>query len=129
MEISEYLLSLVSVICKSVIRRELSTDTHHVRTTVERALELLSQENGNIKLMLHPDDAAVVSDNWSQELGELKIVSSPEIMQGGCQIQRNDSFVDATIETQLRKIIADLSIIPGPSDFLVSQLVCLTLTG
>ena len=115
-EISEYLLSLVSVICKSVIRRELSTDTHHVRTTVERALELLSQENGNIKLMLHPDDAAVVSDNWSQELGELKIVSSPEIMQGGCQIQRNDSFVDATIETQLRKIIADLSIIPGPSD-------------
>ena len=111
---SEYLLSLVMAICKSVLRRELSTDEGYIQATINHALELLSEEQGIVNLTLHPDDATSVSDNWSDELGELTITSDPEITRGGCLIQRNDSLVDATIESQLRKIIADLSFIPGP---------------
>ena len=118
LEVSEYLLSLVSAICKSIIRRELSTEKEYIQNTLERALALLSDERGNVKLMLHPDDAALVSDNWSDELGELKIRSVPELIRGGCRIQRNDSLVDATIETQLRKAIVDLSLVPGPANSL-----------
>ena len=115
LEVSEYLLSLVSLICKAVIFRELSTDPHHIQITLNRALELLSEEKGNVYLTVHPDDMAVVSDHWSDELGVLKIIPSSEISRGGCRIKRNDSLVDATIESQLRKIILDLALVPGPN--------------
>ena len=115
LEISEYLLSLISVICSSVLRKELSTDIGHIQTTLNRALEMLSEEQrSSVNLTLHPDDAAFVKDNWSEEFGDLNIRPSEEITRGGCLLQRNDSLVDATIESQLRKIILDLAHIPGP---------------
>lgn len=114
LKVSEYLLSLVSSICRSILIRELSTDAGHIQTTLDRALELLSGQRGTVNLSLHPDDAAAVSDSWSDDLGELRITTSTEIIRGGCLIQRNDSLVDATIESQLRKIILDLSLLPGP---------------
>ena len=114
LQVSEYLLSIISVICKSILHRELSTDVGHIQTTLDRALDLLSGQKGTVNVSLHPDDAAVVSDNWPGELGELKIISAPDITRGGCLIRRDDSLVDATIEGQLRKIIADLTLVAGP---------------
>ena len=64
--------------------------------------------------MLHPDDMAAVTDAWSDDLGELRVEPAPEVIRGGCRIQRNDSLVDATIETQLRNTIMDLARTPGP---------------
>ena len=114
LEVSEYLLSLVSSICSAVLSRELSTDVGHIGTTLDRALELLSGQRGTVSLSLHPDDAAAVRENWSNGLDDLKITTSAEITRGGCLIQRGDSLVDATIESQLRKIISDLCLFPGP---------------
>lgn len=114
LEVSGYLLSLVMLICRSVLRKELSTDEGHIQTTLNRALEMLSGEQGSVSLTLHPDDAASVKDNWSEEFGDLNIKISDEITRGGCLLQRNDSLVDATIESQLRRIILDLALIPGP---------------
>ena len=64
--------------------------------------------------MLHPDDVAAVTDAWAEDLGELRVESTPNVIRGGCRIQRNDSLVDASIETQLRNIIIELARIPGP---------------
>ena len=116
LKVSEYLLSLVSAVSKSILRRELSMDAEHIRETLDGALELLSGERGQVTLLLHPDDAAAVADVWVDDLGELRVESAPEIIRGGCRIQRNDSMVDATIETQLRNTIMDLAHIPGPVD-------------
>ena len=114
LKVSEYLLSLVSAICGSVLRRELSTDAERIRETLDQALELLSGERGQVTLLLHPDDMAAVTDAWSDDLGEPRVEPAPDVIRGGCRIQRNDSLVDATIETQLRNIIMDLARIPGP---------------
>ena len=114
LKVSEYLLSIVSTVCGSILRRELSTDAERIRETLDRALELLSGERGQVTLLLHPDDMAAVTDAWSDDLGELRVESTPNVIRGGCRIQRNDSLVDATIETQLRNIITELARIPGP---------------
>lgn len=113
-DVSEYLLSLVFSVCKAILHRELSTDSQYIQTALDGALELLSGGRGNINLKIHPDDADAVNAIWSDELGELKIVSAPEITRGGCLVQRNDSLIDATVESQLRQIISDLSAAPGP---------------
>ena len=114
LKVSEYLLSVVSAVSKSILRRELSIDAEHIRETLDGALELLSGERGQVTLLLHPDDAAAVADVWGEDLGELRVETAPEIIRGGCRIQRNDSMVDATIETQLRNTIMDLARTPGP---------------
>jgi len=114
LEVSEYLLAVVSMVCSSILRRELSTDGERIQETLDRALELLSGERGQVTLLLHPDDVAAVTDAWAEDLGELRVESTPNVIRGGCQIQRNDSLVDASIETQLRNIIIELARIPGP---------------
>jgi len=114
LKVSEYLLSLVSTICSSILRRELSTDAERIRDTLDRALELLSGERGQVTLLLHPDDMAAVTDTWSDDFGELRVEPAPNVIRGGCRIHRNDSLVDATVETQLRNTIMDLARIPGP---------------
>jgi len=114
LKVSEYLLSLVSTICSSILRRELSTDAERIRDTLDRALELLSGERGQVTLLLHPDDMAAVTDTWSDDFGELRVEPAPDVIRGGCRIHRNDSLVDATVETQLRNTIMDLARIPGP---------------
>ena len=114
LKVSEYLLSLVSTICSSILRRELSTDAERIRDTLDRALELLSGERGQVTLLLPPDDMAAVTDTWSDDLGELRVEPAPDVIRGGCRIHRNDSLVDATVETQLRNTIMDLARIPGP---------------
>ena len=110
LKVSEYLLSLVSTICSSILRR----DAERIRDTLDRALELLSGERGQVTLLLHPDDMAAVTDTWSDDLGELRVEPAPDVIRGGCRIHRNDSLVDATVETQLRNTIMDLARIPGP---------------
>ena len=114
LKVSEYLLSLVSTVCSSILRRELSTDAERIRETLDRALELLSGERGQVTLLLHPDDVAAVTDAWADDSGELRVEPAPDVIRGGCRLQRNDSLVDATIETQLRNTIMDLARIPGP---------------
>ena len=116
LKVSEYLLSLISSVCKSILRRELSIDVEHISETLDSALELLSGEQGQVTVLLHPDDAATVESAWAEDLGELKVESAPDIIRGGCRIRRNDSLVDATIEAQLRNIIMDLARLPGPVD-------------
>ena len=114
LKVSEYLLSLVSTVCSSILHRELSTDAERIRETLDNALELLSGERGQVTLLLHPDDMAAVTDAWADDLGKLRVEPAPEVIRGGCRIQRNDSLVDATIETQLRNTIMDLARVPGP---------------
>ena len=114
LKVSEYLLSLVSAVCSSILHRELKTDAERIQETLDRALELLSGERGQVTLLLHPNDMAAVTDAWVDDLGELRVEPDPNVIRGGCRIQRNDSFVDATIETQLRNIIMELANMPGP---------------
>lgn len=116
LKVSEYLLSIVASICKSILRRELSVDVEHISKTLDAALELLSGERAQVTVLLHPDDTAAVESAWAEDLGELKVESAPDIIRGGCRIRRNDSLVDATIEAQLRNIIMDLAHQPGPVD-------------
>lgn len=116
LKVSEYLLSIISSVCKSILRRELSIDVEQISKTLDSALELLSGERGQVTILLHPDDAAAVADAWAEDVGELRVESAPDIIRGGCRIRRKDSLVDATIEAQLRNIILDLARLPGPVD-------------
>jgi flagellar biosynthesis/type III secretory pathway protein FliH len=69
LKVSEYLLSLVASICKSILRRELSIDVEHISKTLDSALELLSGERAQVTVLLHPDDAGCRRECLGRGLG------------------------------------------------------------
>ena len=107
-EVSEYLLSLVSAICLRILRRELKTDEDFIRSSIDRAVDIIASKDSVVRVTVHPDDKAVVEELWDPELARLALYEDSTIIRGGCSVERGDSLVDSTIENQLRKILEQL---------------------
>ena len=107
-EVSEYLLSLVSAICLRILRRELRTDEDFIRSSIDRAVDIIASKDSVVRVTVHPDDKAVVEELWDPELARLALYEDSTIIRGGCSVERGDSLVDSTIENQLRKILEQL---------------------
>lgn len=116
LNVSEYLLSVLQFTCKTILRRELSADAEHITGTLERALDLLAGERGQVTVYLHPDDVSVVRGHLADETDDLKIKEDSQMIRGGCRVERRESMVDATIESQLRNLIMDMASVPGSPD-------------
>jgi flagellar biosynthesis/type III secretory pathway protein FliH len=71
LSVSEYLLSVLQFACKTILRRELSADAEHITGTLERALDLLAGERGQVTVYLHPDDVSVVRGHLADEIDDL----------------------------------------------------------
>ena len=107
-EVSEYLLGLVSAICLRILRRELKTDEDFIRSSIDRAVDIIASKDSVVRVTVHPDDKAVVEELWDSELARLALYEDSTIIRGGCSVERGDSLVDSTIENQLRKILEQL---------------------
>ena len=107
-EVSEYLLSLVSAICLRILRRELRTDEDFIRSSIDRAVDIIASKDSVVRVTVHPDDKAVVEELWDPELARLALYEDSTIIRGGCSVERGDSLVDSTIENQLRQILEQL---------------------
>jgi|TARA_R110002096_G_scaffold92144_4_gene208288 flagellar assembly protein FliH len=101
--------SLSIQIARQLVRREIKADSGQVVAVVKEALATLPSSSQNIQLLLHPDDASLVTSALS--LGDAdenrwQVVSDPVITRGGCRVVSDASVIDATIENRLAVIIA-----------------------
>lgn len=113
-KICEYLLSIIGTICRTLLRRELSTDDDLILSTLNDALKLLAGDRGLVTVSMHPDDASIVRPYWKEAFGELNVIEDDNIIRGGCKVARRDSLVNATIETQLKNLLEDFSRLNRP---------------
>ncbi len=106
-KVEEELVILVIAIAKQLIRRELKTDPGQVIGVVRECTSSLPVASQNIRLFLHPDDAAIIRDELVPAEGEpaWKIMEEPTMARGGCRVVTDTSRVDATVETRLNSII------------------------
>ncbi len=109
-EVEHELVKLVIAIATQLIRREIKIDPGQVVATIRDAVNVLPLAAQKITLKLHPEDAELVrsalvldeqSQNWS-------IVEDPLVSRGGCKVDTETSYVDATIEHRLAAVIANL---------------------
>ena len=107
-EVSEYLLSLVLAMVKSVLRRELITDASLIKDTLDRALELLAESRAPVEIRLNPADKSVVEAHLDEKRLTAELVSDNTVLRGGCSLSRGQAVVDASIEQQLRTLIEEL---------------------
>jgi len=107
-QVEQELVHLALAVARQLVRREIKTDPGQVLAVVREAMTVLPIAARNVRLHLHPEDAALIRDTLS--LGELeqgwKVVEDPLLTRGGCKVSSDSSQIDATVERRLQAVIA-----------------------
>lgn len=109
-QVEEELVALAVAIAKQIIRRELKTDPRQVMAVIREALATLPASSRNVKIALHPEDAAFVQSlsKVPEENQTWVLVEDPTLMPGGCKVTTDTSRIDASIESRLAAIFAQI---------------------
>jgi len=106
--VEQELVTLAMAVARQLVRRELKTDPGQIVAVVREALSALPVASQNVRLHLHPEDAALVRAALSLTEGEhaWRIIEDGLQNRGGCQLVTDTSRIDAGVETRLAAIIA-----------------------
>jgi len=109
-QVEAELTRLTLTIAKHLVRRELKLDPTQVIGIIRHTVSLLPLAARNIKIHLHPDDAAIVRDKLARATGEpeWQLAEDPLMARGGCRITTDNSSVDGRFETQVAAALSGL---------------------
>ena len=110
-EVVQQLLELTTIIAGQVIRRELRADPGQVIAVVRACLKDLPMAARKVSIYVHPDDATLIRGAFSIDAHmdhNWQIVEDPVMTRGGCRIEAENSKIDASVEQQLNRVIANL---------------------
>jgi flagellar assembly protein FliH len=106
--VENQLVQLAMLVARQLVRRELKADPEQVIAVVREALAALPLAARDIRLALHPEDAAMIQEALSlnQRDDVIQIVEDPVQSRGGCRVVSEASQIDATVESRLNAVIA-----------------------
>ena len=109
-EVERELLTLAMALARQIVRRELKTDPTQIIGIIREAISALPVAAREVRVHLHPEDAAVVRQNLAPTESERAwvIIEDPVMARGGCQITTATSRIDARLETRLGAILSEL---------------------
>lgn len=109
-EVEKELVKLAISIATQIIRREIKLDPGQVVAAVREAIKVLPLSSQKISLHLHPEDIELVRSALSLDdmSPAWRIVEDPLITHGGCKVNTEVSYIDATVENRLAAVIAIL---------------------
>ena len=109
-EVERELLTLAMALARQIVRRELKTDPTQIIGIIRDAIAALPVAAREVRVHLHPEDAAVVRQNLAPTESERawSIIEDPVMARGGCQITTATSRIDARLETRLTAILSEL---------------------
>ena len=106
--VEQQLAQLAMLVARQLVRRELKTEPEQVIAVVREALAALPVAARNVRLALHPDDAALIRGALSvgESPQQLQLVEDPIQTRGGCRVYSDTSQIDASVEARLNAVIA-----------------------
>ncbi len=109
-EVERELLTLAMALARQIVRRELKTDPTQIIGIIREAIAALPVAAREVRVHLHPEDAAVVRDHLAPTESERAwtMIEDPVMARGGCQITTATSRIDARLETRLAGILSEL---------------------
>lgn len=109
-QVEQELVSLAITVARQLVRRELRMDPGQVVAAVRAAVDTLPSTDRKIRLHLHPEDARLVRE--ALHLSELEqpwqLIEDPTFSRGGARVETDTCRVDATVESRLNAVIAEL---------------------
>ena len=107
-QIEKAMVGLVEHIARQVIQRELMLDSSQIESVMREALKLLPLGVGNVRLHINPQDFEQVKALRERHEETWRIVEDAELQPGGCRVETEFSRIDATVETRISQIMAQL---------------------
>lgn len=107
-QIEKAMVGLVEHIARQVIQRELVLDSSQIESVMREALKLLPLGVGNVRLHINPQDFEQVKALRERHEETWRIVEDADLQPGGCRVETEYSRIDATVETRISQIMAQL---------------------
>jgi flagellar assembly protein FliH len=107
-QIEKSMVGLVEHITRQVIQRELVLDSSQIESVMREALKLLPLGVGNVRLHINPQDFEQVKALRERHEETWRIVEDAALQPGGCRVETEYSRIDATVETRISQIMAQL---------------------
>jgi len=107
-DIESELAQLALAVGKQLARRELRIEPAQVIAILRESLALLPATARDVRLHLHPEDAATVREHLTPPAGDRAwtIVEDPTLSRGGCVIHSQSSRIDARLEARIAAVAA-----------------------
>jgi len=108
-QIEKDLLHLALAVGKQLARRELQIDPAQVIAIIRESLGQLPAAAREIRVHLHPEDAATVREHLPPSVNERAwtLVEDPTLSRGGCMVRTETSQIDVRLESRVSAVIAN----------------------
>jgi len=105
--LADMVLELALDVARQVVAGELAARPERILDVVNLALKQMAETSREARLLLHPDDAALVRPHLDQVLDKnrLRIVEDVRIVRGGCLIETSQGDLDATLPARWRQVV------------------------
>ena len=105
--LSDMLLALGLDVARQVVAGELAARPERILDVVNLALKQMAESTREARLLLNPEDAALVRPHLDQVLDKnrLRIVEDVRIVRGGCLIETPQGDIDATLPARWRQVV------------------------
>lgn len=105
--LADMVLELALDVARQVVAGELAAHPERILDVVNLALKQMAETSREARLLLNPDDAALVRPHLDQVLDKnrLRIVEDVRIVRGGCLIETSQGDLDATLPARWRQTV------------------------
>lgn len=105
--LADMVLDLALDIARQVVAGELAVRPERILDVVNLALRQMAETNREARLLLNPEDVALIRPHLEQVLDKnrLRIVEDSRIARGGCLIETGQGDLDATLPARWRQVV------------------------
>jgi flagellar assembly protein FliH len=109
-QVEKQLVTLALTVAKHLVRRELRIDPTQVVAIIRETVALLPAAARDVRVHLHPEDAALVRERLAQPQAERAwtVIEDPVMGRGGCRVTTDTALIDARLETRLGAVISQV---------------------
>lgn len=104
-QLEHALMTLTREIARHVVQRELMIDSSHIVAIVRQALATLPPSRDNVRILVNPDDLALVQQAMADSGEDCRVVGSRQIERGGCRVETEQSAVDFTTSERFKQVM------------------------
>ncbi len=108
-------------LAEKIVHRRLEVDPTLVANQVEAALKQVLGVS-RVTVCVHPEDRPLLEEAMPElaatigQFDRVEVVDDPTVTRGGCVLRYGQGRLDATVETQMARIVEALIGGPGPAD-------------
>jgi flagellar assembly protein FliH len=109
-DVYSQIAQLAVAVARGIVRRELRVDPSQVIGIVRETVSLLPASARGVRVVLHPEDAALVRERLpaSGPDSAWSISEDPVLARGDCRVLTDFAQIDARVESRLNEALAAL---------------------